>query len=80
MVARREKFQRVYDLRERVRPDWDDGNMPPLEEVYRELTLKTVRALGIALPAWVPDYFRLPKAGERPEAGRPGRAGPAARG
>ena len=24
MIARRQKFQRVYDLRERVHPDWQD--------------------------------------------------------
>ncbi|MBV9111119.1 MAG: YcaQ family DNA glycosylase, partial [Gemmatimonadetes bacterium] len=33
MIARREGFQRVYDLRERVLPDWDDARMPPTEEV-----------------------------------------------
>ncbi len=63
MVARREKFQRVYDLRERVRPGWDDQNTPSIEEVHRQLTLKTVRALGIATARWVPDYFRLTKRG-----------------
>ena len=62
MVARREKFQRVYDLRERVLPDWDDATAPALEEARRALVLRTVRALGIARPAWVWDYFRLPKA------------------
>jgi uncharacterized protein YcaQ len=63
MVARREKFQRVYDLRERVRPDWDDADAPPYEQVKDELTLKAVRALGVAPAAWVPDYFRLKKTG-----------------
>ncbi|MDI7275693.1 MAG: crosslink repair DNA glycosylase YcaQ family protein, partial [Anaerolineae bacterium] len=29
MVARRERFQRVYDLRERVLPSWDDPPPPP---------------------------------------------------
>jgi uncharacterized protein YcaQ len=61
MVARREKFQRVYDLRERVLPGWDDAVVPPLEEVYRELVLKSVNALGLARPSWVADYYRLPK-------------------
>src|ERR1051326_5793945 len=28
MIARRQKFQRVYDLRERVLPDWDDTRLP----------------------------------------------------
>jgi hypothetical protein len=63
MVARREKFQRIYDLRERVRPEWDDRLTPSLEEAHRSLTLKAVHCLGVALPNWVPDYFRLPKRG-----------------
>jgi len=62
MVARREKFQRVYDLRERVLPGWDDAAAPSLEEARRSQVLRTVRALGIARRAWVWDYFRLTKA------------------
>lgn len=61
MVARRHNFQRVYDLRERVLPDWDDADLPSSEELHRTLALRAVRALGIAFPAWVPDYFRQPK-------------------
>ena len=61
MVSRREKFQRVYDLRERVLLDWDDAIAPPLDVVYRQLILNSVRALGIARPAWIPDYYRLKK-------------------
>ena len=60
-VSRRKNNQRIYDLRERVLPDWDDTSVPPLEEVYRVLALRSVQALGIAHPSWVADYFRLPK-------------------
>ena len=63
MIVRRERFQRLYDLRERILPDWDDAAAPPLPEVYRTLTLKALRALGVAKVGWLPDYFRLPKAG-----------------
>jgi uncharacterized protein YcaQ len=63
MIARRQNFQRVYDLHERVLPGWDDDGTPSGEEMRRTLTLQAVRALGIALPAWVPDYFRQPKKG-----------------
>jgi uncharacterized protein len=62
MVARRENFQRFYDLSQRVRPGWDDAQTPPEEEVFRHLALKTVDCLGVALPGWIPDYFRLSKA------------------
>lgn len=63
MIARREKFQRVYDLRERILPGWNGTPPLALEEAYDELTLRSVRALGAAPARWVPDYFRLPKAG-----------------
>ncbi|HJS30020.1 MAG TPA: crosslink repair DNA glycosylase YcaQ family protein, partial [Anaerolineales bacterium] len=63
MVVRRQSFQRVYDLRERVLPGWDDSDIPSSEDVLRALALRSVTALGIALPAWVPDYFRQPKTG-----------------
>ena len=63
MVARRQNFQRVYDLRERILPDWDDEAIPSSEELHRELALRTVNALGIAFPGWVPDYFRQRKTG-----------------
>lgn len=74
MVARRQNFQRVYDLRQRILPGWDDGpdqaNVPSREEVQQLLTLRAVQALGVAHAGWVPDYYRLPKTGnlERLEA------------
>jgi uncharacterized protein YcaQ len=63
MIARRHNFQRLYDLRERVLPTWDDADAPPLDEVWRALALKAVRALGVATARWLPDYFRTPKRG-----------------
>lgn len=58
MIASRHNFQRIYDLRERVLPQWDDAQTPPLAEVRRTLVLKAVRALGVAPARWVADYFR----------------------
>jgi len=58
MIARRHNFQRIYDLRERVMPDWDDSQLPPVELVRRTLALQAVRALGITSARWVADYFR----------------------
>lgn len=64
MIARRDaNFQRVYDLRERVLPSHDDSRSLPREEAQRALVLKAVRALGVARPRWVPDYFRTPRPG-----------------
>jgi uncharacterized protein YcaQ len=61
MIARRHNFQRIYDLRERVLPYWDDSKLQPAEEAERTLVLKAVRALGITKARWVSDYFRTPK-------------------
>jgi uncharacterized protein YcaQ len=59
MIDRREKFQRVYDLRERVNPGWKDDDVPTLDETHRFFVQESVRALGIARREWVADYFRL---------------------
>ena len=61
MIARRHNFQRVYDLRQRVLPSWDDSRLPPKDETARELVFKTVRALGLTTARWVSDYFRTGK-------------------
>ena len=58
MIARRQNFQRVYDLREHVLPTWHDDKLPPVEEARRVLALKAVRALGVTTARWVADYFR----------------------
>jgi uncharacterized protein len=68
MISRRDpNFHRVYDLRKRVLqralPGWEDVLAPTYKEVQRTLALKAVRALGVAVPRWVPDYFRTPKKG-----------------
>ncbi|HEX6042487.1 winged helix-turn-helix domain-containing protein [Longimicrobium sp.] len=61
MIARREGFQRIYDLRERILPSWDDARLPSADEVRRTLVLKAVRSMGIAKAKWVADYFRMDK-------------------
>ena len=63
MIARREKFQRVYDLQERVLPGWDDRQTCSEEEVRRALALKTVRAQGISRIGWLAHYYYLAKTG-----------------
>ena len=64
MVTRRERFQRVYDLAERVLAKLD----PPLDTAEPILSpaalrsrfiLDSVRALGISQARWIADYFRL---------------------
>ncbi|HSX62178.1 MAG TPA: crosslink repair DNA glycosylase YcaQ family protein [Tahibacter sp.] len=63
MVARRENFQRVYDLSERVlkaaqRHRVERETQPP-EAVKREWIARSVKALGVTPARWIADYFRL---------------------
>jgi uncharacterized protein len=59
MVSRRQAFQRVYDLRERVHPTWSDELLPTEAEAERQLVLRAVHALGATLPQWIADYYRM---------------------
>ncbi len=61
MITRRHNFQRIYDLRERVLPSWNDTQAPSAYEVYRALALKAIHALGVAPARRVADYFRTKK-------------------
>src|SRR5918994_5251492 len=68
MISRRDpNFHRVYDLREHVLKralrGWEDELAPTHEEVRRVFALKAVRALGVGVARWVPDYFRTLKKG-----------------
>jgi uncharacterized protein YcaQ len=59
-ATRRGSFARVYDLTERVIPP---GVLalptPPAEAAQRSLVERSARALGIATPSDLRDYFRL---------------------
>jgi hypothetical protein len=48
MVTAREGFQKVYDLPERVLPDWVDTREPTLDEFSEYLVDSTLRAHGFA--------------------------------
>jgi len=61
MIARRDNFQRVYDLRERVlaKMKLSNAEPPSLEAMRRAFVLGGVRALGVAQARWIADYFRI---------------------
>ncbi|ULU27598.1 winged helix-turn-helix domain-containing protein [Dyella terrae] len=64
MVTRRERFQRVYDLAERVLEKLEPPMDPALlaldhEALRRRFILDSVRALGVTQARWVADYYRL---------------------
>lgn len=58
MIDRREKFQRWYDLTERVHPTWDDRLIPSIDEERTTLAAIALTAMGITTRRWLPDYFR----------------------
>jgi len=47
MVADRVKFQRVYDVKERVLPEWVDTTTVPAEEARRFCLEQAAKALGV---------------------------------
>jgi len=63
MILRRENFQRVYDLTERVLDSIGMQMPEALEpaEIRRAQMLRAVRALGVTQARWVADYFRSGK-------------------
>ena len=58
MIDRREKFQRWYDLTERVHATWDDASLPSVEAERNVLGERALRAMGVTSTRWLPDYFR----------------------
>ncbi len=76
MAARRTSgFARIYDLTERVLPDWADTSDPGPVGAARHLLARAVVAHGVCTAAEAADYFRLkpehwrPALGEMLEAG-----------
>ncbi|NQT26734.1 winged helix-turn-helix domain-containing protein [candidate division KSB1 bacterium] len=63
MIAERNKFQKVYDLRERVLPADIDTTLPSDEEAGRFLVRRALQAMGIANEKEIQRFMQ-------PEAGR----------
>lgn len=60
MVHRRDRFQRVYDLTERVIPAWVDTSYPSESELLAHYILRALAALGIATLSDLQTYFMQP--------------------
>ena len=62
-TAKRDKFERIYDVPERVIPsEILNAATPPEADTFRQLINLSARALGIATEFELRDYFRLPVA------------------
>lgn len=66
MIANRVKFQRVYDLTERVLPDWVDVTEPTPTERDRFWVERGAKAMGVGLPRNPGDYTWMKITTSRP--------------
>ena len=66
MISGRVKFQRVYDMSERVLPDWVDTTEPTYEEASRHMLERSMRALGVCGVAQVADYTHMKRNEAKP--------------
>jgi hypothetical protein len=57
MVTRRDGFQRIYDLTERILPSWVDTSEPTEEERNRFFVTRTLGSLGAIKPIDVKSYY-----------------------
>ncbi|NDJ78329.1 MAG: winged helix-turn-helix domain-containing protein [Chloroflexi bacterium] len=57
MVSNRVNFQRVYDVKERVLPDWVDTDGASAKESHRWHCTESARALGLAGARAIADYM-----------------------
>ena len=66
MIAGRANFQRIYDLTERVLPDWVDTTEPSAEARDLYWLERGAKALGICLPRNTADYTWMKIGNARP--------------
>jgi len=66
MIADRVKFQRLYDLTERILPKWVDTSEPTVEERDRFWVERGAKALGVCLPRHAGDYTWMKVTRSRP--------------
>jgi uncharacterized protein YcaQ len=66
MIADRAKFQRVYDLTERVLPEWVDMTEPTVEERDRFWVERGAKSLGIFTARQAGDYTWMKVTRSRP--------------
>ncbi len=65
-ISNRANFQRVYDVRDRVLPEWVDRSEPTDEEAIRHLLEVSMKAHGVCAPVQVGDYFHMKRTVSKP--------------
>lgn len=65
-IANRINFQRIYDVRDRVLPEWVDRAEPSAAEAHRQLLELAMRAFGVCAPGQVGSYFKFTPTEARP--------------
>jgi hypothetical protein len=68
MVAGRDGIQKLWDLSERVLPDWTPREKLSEREVTRRAAQRALRALGVATPAHIKFHFTRGRYPELPNA------------
>lgn len=66
MIANRVNFQRVYDLKERILPDWVNTTEPTRGEAHRHMIEHAVKGLGICEPIQAAEYTWVKRGTARP--------------
>ncbi len=65
-ISNRVNFQRVYDILDRVLPNWVDSTEPTEAEANTRLLELSLMALGACTPAQVGDYFHMKRTESKP--------------
>jgi uncharacterized protein YcaQ len=58
VLKREAGFQRVYELTERLHPEFHRGELPSEEEQRRFFVGRALSAMGVTTARWAADYFR----------------------
>ena len=65
-ISNRVNFQRIYDVRDRVLPEWVDRTEPSATEALSHLLQTSMKAFGVCAPAQVGDYFHMKRTESKP--------------
>ena len=65
-ISNRVNFQRIYDVRDRVLPEWVDRTEPTEHEALSHLLETSMKAFGACTPVQVGDYFHMKRTESKP--------------